>query len=90
MRFKQFISLNKVLFCLILFFLGLMSASVTHTENYRFVVKLGSEFRDVNFNYPCAVAVDSSGAAPLTVHFTDKSIGTLTSWKCVLATEPIQ
>jgi uncharacterized repeat protein (TIGR01451 family) len=51
---------RKMLFCLILFFLGLMSASVTHAENYTFVTKwYGNSYGQ--FNTPQGIAVDSLG-----------------------------
>jgi uncharacterized repeat protein (TIGR01451 family) len=50
---------RKMLFCLILFFLGLMSVSVTHAENYTFVTKwYGNSYGQ--FSGPWGVAVDFS------------------------------
>ncbi|MDQ1253005.1 MAG: tripartite motif-containing protein 71 [Euryarchaeota archaeon] len=62
MKFQRSIILNKVWFCLILLFLGLMSASVTRAENYTFVTKWGShDSLSGQFNGPGGVAVDSWG-----------------------------
>jgi S-layer protein (TIGR01567 family) len=55
-------SFIKVFFCVLLLFLGLMSASVTHAETYNFVTKwglYGSE--NGQFWDPTDVAVDHSG-----------------------------
>jgi hypothetical protein len=49
-------------FCLILLFLGLMSASVTHAETYNLIATWGSQGSgNGQFNQPNGVAVDSSG-----------------------------
>ena len=52
---------KKILFFLVLFFIGLMSASVTHAETYGFVTKWGSQGSDDGqFYYPYGVDIDSS------------------------------
>jgi PKD repeat protein len=51
-----------MLLCLIVLFLGLMSASVTHAESYKFVTKWGSSGNGAGqFNGPLDVALDSKG-----------------------------
>jgi streptogramin lyase len=59
---QQSTILNKVGLCLILLFIGLMSASVTHAETYSLVTKWGSSgSADGQFNSPIGVDVDFSG-----------------------------
>jgi DNA-binding beta-propeller fold protein YncE len=64
MKCQQVNVSRKILFCLVLLFLGLMSASVTHAETYNFVKKWGSQ-GNVNesqiYSFPRSIAVDSSG-----------------------------
>ncbi|MDQ1253007.1 MAG: 6-bladed beta-propeller [Euryarchaeota archaeon] len=62
MRFKQFISSNKIWFYLIIIFFGLMSASVTHAENYTPIAIWGtSGTENGQFNYPSDITIDSLG-----------------------------
>ena len=51
---------NKLVLCLTIFFLLLMSISVTHAETYNFVMKWGSYSSDQHDSVR-NVAVDSSG-----------------------------
>jgi tripartite motif-containing protein 71 len=60
LHYRQFIKPNKSLLCLILFFISLMSISITHAEEYKFVTKWGSYY-SVQFCIPQGTAVDSSG-----------------------------
>lgn len=60
MKYQQVNFSRKILFCLILLFLGLMSASVTHAETYNYVNKWGSQGSgDGQFNMPSGVSIDS-------------------------------
>ena len=70
MKYQQVNFSKKILFCLILLFLGLMSASVTHAETYTFVKYIGDQQSATScsigsdngqFNKPSSVAIDSSG-----------------------------
>lgn len=63
MKYQQSDTLKKTIFCLLLLFLGLMSASVTYAaETYSYVDTLGSYGTAAGqFNAAQWVAVDSSG-----------------------------
>lgn len=61
MKYKQTIFSKKVMFFLIILFLGLMSTSVTHAETYKFVTKWGTLGNGSGqFVSPACIAVDSS------------------------------
>jgi DNA-binding beta-propeller fold protein YncE len=62
MKFQQSTILSKTFFCLIILFIGLMSASVTHAEIYTPVAIWGtSGTENGQFNYPSDIAIDSLG-----------------------------
>lgn len=61
MKYKQANLFYKFLICLILLSLGLMSATITHAEAYKFVTKWGSWGNaSGQFVSPMCIAVDSS------------------------------
>ncbi|PAV12998.1 hypothetical protein ASJ81_04530 [Methanosarcina spelaei] len=61
MKCQQVNVSRKILFCLVLLFIGLMSAYVAHAETYNFVKKWNSQGNNNAFSYPRSIAVDSSG-----------------------------
>lgn len=78
MKSQQYKILSKVCLCLILFFIGLMSASVTHAEYYSFVTKWGVDI-------PLDIAVDSLGNVYVTgdycyIYKFDSNGTLLTKW----------
>jgi tripartite motif-containing protein 71 len=70
MKYLHVNSSRKILVCLILLFLGLMSSSVTHAETYNFVKYIGDQQSAAScspgsgtgqFFYESDVDIDSSG-----------------------------
>ena len=62
MKYQRVHISNKLFLCSIIFFLLLMSASVTHAEDYQLVTKWGFPGSVIGeFNSPRGAAVDSSG-----------------------------